>query len=189
MDNHELTIPEAKVQLYGIILSAILFVLLALPFNWVYDRFMIKFSDVTLLKGIAIVVIYFLGIAIHELIHGLTAIWYAKIKVSDAKFGIMWKSLAPYFHSKVPVPAGKYRVIVMMPLVLMGIIPYIIAMLIGNGWLLAFGILFIISAAGDGLILWLMRNVASDQLVQDHPEKIGLIVLSNHKETISPAAL
>jgi hypothetical protein len=65
-----------------------------------------------------------------------------------------------------------------MPLVVMGLVPYIISMLTGNGWILAFGIVFTISAFGDVFILWLMRHVPGDQFVQDHPDKIGLLVLS-----------
>ena len=85
--------------------------------------------------------------------------------------------MTPYFHSKIPVSVKKFRVIVIIRLIIIGIISYAIAMYIGNGWLLLFGIIFIISAFGDILIIWLMRNLKPNEMGQDHPDKIGLIVL------------
>lgn len=172
----ELTVTSWKVQFYGIFAAVAVFLLLSLPFERLHGQPIFRFEALTQREIIAMLVVGFAGIAVHELIHGLTAIWYAGIAPGDAKFGFQWKSMTPYFHSKVPIAARKYRVVVLMPLVLMGMIPYIAGMVAGNGWVVAFGVLFIIAAGGDLLILWLMRGLGPERLVQDHPEKIGLIV-------------
>ncbi len=172
----ELTVTSWKVQFYGIFAAAIAFLILSLPFEYLYGRPIFRFEELTRSGIIAAILTAFAGIAIHELIHGLTAIWYARIPVGEAKFGFQWKSMTPYFHSKVPIPAGKYRIVVLMPLILLGIFPYAVGMLTANGWITAFGVLFILAAGGDLVILWLMRGLLPDRLVQDHPEKVGLIV-------------
>jgi hypothetical protein len=172
----ELTVPAAKVQLYSILVAIVVFLALSLPFQYLYGTPIFRFEEINLQKAILIGIIFFVGTAVHELIHGLTAIFYAGIRAADARFGFQWKSLTPYFHSKVPIAAGKYRVVVMMPLLVMGLIPYLVGMLVGNGWIVAAGILFIVAAGGDLLILWLMRDVQSRTPVRDHPEKVGLII-------------
>ncbi|MCE7041420.1 DUF3267 domain-containing protein [Dyadobacter sp. CY312] len=177
MKHIELTEKSGTVQLYGFVVSIALYLVLLTPFEKLYGK-TAGIGDKPALVWIGVLSVFLLGIGIHELIHYLTAIWYGRISLTDVKLGIKWKTLTPYFHSKVPVLAKKYRVITVMPLVVMGIVPYIISMLIGNGWVLAFGIVFILTAFGDLFILWLMRHVPGDQLVQDHPDKIGLIVLS-----------
>ena len=118
-----------------------------------------------------------IGVVIHELIHGLTALWYAKVKWEDIKFGLDAKTFTPYFHSKAPISAKKYRVVAVMPLVVMGLVPYFLALATGGLWLLAFGIMFTITAVGDVMILWLMRHLPADQQVQDHPTQVGLLVI------------
>lgn len=179
MNKRELTASAAKVQIYGFLACVAGCFLLIPPFEKVHGE-IVKISELP--RGVWIFgIVIFLGMGLHELIHGLTAIGYGKIKNSDVKFGFQWKTMTPYFHSKVPISAKKYRVVTIMPLIVMGIIPYTIGMLTGNGWILAFGIAFILSAFGDIFILWLMRKVRPEELVQDHPEKIGLIVLNKEQ--------
>lgn len=165
-----------KVQLYGIIGAVVLFLVLSYPFQSLYGKPIFRFEDLHWQDWALVALVFFAGITVHELIHGLTAILYAGIPTQQARFGFQWKSLTPYFHSKVAIPAGKFRVVVVMPLIALGIIPYIAGLATGMGGLVAFGIMFIICAGGDVLILWLMKGLSSDTLVQDHPEKIGLIV-------------
>lgn len=123
-----------------------------------------------------VIPIFFAGVVVHELIHGLTAIFYAGIPTSAAQFGFQWKSATPYFHSTVAIPAGKYRIVVIMPLIIMGMIPYIFGLVTASGPVITFGITFTICAGGDLLILWLMRGLKGSTLVEDHAEKIGLII-------------
>jgi hypothetical protein len=49
--------------------------------------------------------------------------------------------------------------------------------LFGNLWLVLLGGLFILAAGGDFLILWSIRGVDKDALVEDHPTRAGCYVL------------
>ena len=60
----------------------------------------------------------------------------------NMKFGVIWKMLTPYCHCKEPLKVGQYILGGVMPAVILGIIPCIIAIIIGHFGLLLFGIFF-----------------------------------------------
>jgi hypothetical protein len=66
-----------------------------------------------------------------------------------------------------------------MPGLVLGIIPFIIAMVTGSGDLLWFSLLHTTAASGDWLVLWLIRAVQSGSLVEDHPTDAGCYVLES----------
>jgi hypothetical protein len=70
-----------------------------------------------------------------------------------------------------------YRLGGVMPLLVLGILPSLIGIGIGNGWFMFFGFLFTIGAGGDMLVLWLIRGVRSGQLVEDHPTQAGCYLI------------
>jgi hypothetical protein len=88
-----------------------------------------------------------------------------------------WKILTPYAHCKIPLKASVYRIALLLPAILLGIIPAIIAIIFGISWLLLYGILFTVLAGGDLLIFWIIRKVKSDELVEDHPERCGCFIV------------
>lgn len=173
---HSLTIPSLKAQLYGGVAFLVGIPLMLLPYYllWPFDfsaRNGAKLVDYALL-----IAGFFIGTVIHELIHGLTALWYGQLSWADIKFGVQWKSFTPYCHPTKPLPARIYRIVVVMPLLVLGLLPYAIALISGNGTLLALGIFFTLAASGDLMILWLMRSLSAGELVQDHPSQVGLLV-------------
>lgn len=125
-------------------------------------------------------VIFFVGILLHELIHGLSWMLFGRKSFRSIKFGFQLKTLTPYAHCTEPMKVNPYRIGAAMPGILLGLIPALAGVLGGSGWLLAFGVLFITAAGGDFLILWLIRDVASDQLVEDHPTRAGCYVIDSH---------
>lgn len=64
-----------------------------------------------------------------------------------------------------------------MPLLLLGVLPSLLAIVGGQGGMMAFGLFFTFAAGGDMLILWLLRDVPGDALVEDHPVRAGCYVL------------
>ena len=82
--------------------------------------------------------------------------------------------MAPYAHCREPLSPGAYRLSIVMPGLLLGDIPVLAGWCTGNVLVLLFGVLFCWAAAGDVVILWLSRNIATGML-QDHPDKIGFI--------------
>jgi hypothetical protein len=116
-----------------------------------------------------------LGFVVHEGLHALG--WYLAAGVSwDAfKFGI--KDLTPYAHVKVPLPVGPYRLGTALPGVALGLLPGLVGLLLENGPLAMWGLLFTSAAGGDALIIWLLRRAPPGSLVRDHPERAGCELL------------
>jgi hypothetical protein len=124
--------------------------------------------------------VFILGIIVHELIHGITWMIAGNKPFSAIKFGVLWKSLTPYAHCKEPLQVNAYRIGAAMPAILLGLLPAVTAILNGNGWAIVFGIVFITAAGGDMVILWLIRNVEKNKFVEDHPSKAGCYVLDEN---------
>jgi len=116
------------------------------------------------------------GIVAHELIHGVTWALFTSRGFRSIRFGVHWKMLTPYCHSKEALKAWQYRLGAIMPAIVLGFIPIIIAYLTGLVGLMGFGMIFTLAAGGDFLILWLLRKAPKEALVEDHPSKPGCYV-------------
>jgi hypothetical protein len=75
--------------------------------------------------------------------------------------------LTPYCHCKEPLKVKYYILGAITPAIILGFIPSILAILIGNIGLLIFGILFTMAAIN------LIRKENMNELVQDHPSEAG----------------
>ncbi|MCF7858402.1 MAG: DUF3267 domain-containing protein [Candidatus Cloacimonetes bacterium] len=159
-----------------IVLLSILILILPFYFIW---------GAQTINKGIFSIyhnLLYFiiavvLGSFLHELLHAIGFIIFGKISVTKIKIGIKWKYIAPFAHCKIAVKAKIYLIALLLPAIVLGIIPAFIALILGIGWLMIYGIVFTILAGGDLLVLWLIRKVNSNQMVQDHPTRCGCYVI------------
>lgn len=118
-----------------------------------------------------------IGTVVHELIHAIGWVSFGKKPWRVIKFGFMAAALAPYAHCKEPLEVGAYRWGAALPGLLVGIAPMLVAVVVGSGWLLFFGVFFTIAAGGDALVLWLIRGVRRGALVEDHATRAGCIVL------------
>ena len=128
---------------------------------------------VLLLAGI------FVGVVVHELLHGLTWVIFGRTPFSTIKFGFQWKTLGPYAHLKEPVEVNAYRLGAFMPGFILGMLTYIFSLVFGNGNLFWFGLIHTAAAGGDWLILWLIRNVKVGSQVEDHPTNAGCYVIES----------
>jgi hypothetical protein len=117
-----------------------------------------------------------IGIPLHEIIHGLTWVVVGRRPLGDVRFGFQWKTITPYAHLQVPVPATAYRWGAAMPAIVLGILPYLAGLGLGQGWLAWLGLFFVFTAGGDLLVLWLLRGVDGEALTEDHPSRAGCYV-------------
>jgi hypothetical protein len=135
------------------------------------EKLSITWSSGTLL------IVLLLGVVVHELIHGISWMVFGKKSFSAIKFGFQWKTVTPYAHLKEPVEVNAYRIGGFMPGFILGIVPYVLSLLLGDGNLFWFSLVHTAAAGGDWLILWLLRNVKSGTLVEDHPTNAGCYVI------------
>lgn len=114
------------------------------------------------------------GIVVHELVHGITWLLLTHKGFSHLSFGFLPGGV--YCHIDVPMPKRQYVIGALMPLLLLGIVPTIVAFCVGSLLWLLLGIVFIVSAAGDMMIVWAIRKEPVDALVYDHPSEAGCYV-------------
>jgi|TARA_B110000967_G_C18654269_1_gene444924 hypothetical protein len=169
----EYTMGMGKVNMIAfiMIIPIAALILLAFILIWDYDTFKIG-------KDIFMDYFFFYllgGIIVHELLHGLTWGYFASNGLKSIKFGIKWSFLTPYCHCKEPLKVKHYKIGGAMPLIVMGIIPSIIGLIIGNGGILSFGIIFTLAACGDIIALYMLRKLDNNIYVSDHPKKMGFI--------------
>ena len=126
--------------------------------------------------------IMILGTILHELIHGITWAKFAKGGFKSIKFGVLWKMLTPYCHCKEALNVRQYIIGALTPAIILGIVPSVIAIMIGNLGLLIFGMFFTMAAGGDFLIINLIRKENRSDLVQDHPSEAGCYIYRKVEE-------
>ncbi|HVF25723.1 MAG TPA: DUF3267 domain-containing protein [Anaerolineales bacterium] len=126
---------------------------------------------------VLLLAVIFLGVVVHELIHGLTWVIFGRKPFSAIKFGFQWKTLTPYAHLKEPVEVNAYRMGAFMPGFILGILTYICSLLLGNGNFFWFSLVHTAAAGGDWLILWLIRDIKAGSQVEDHSTNAGCYVI------------
>jgi hypothetical protein len=122
--------------------------------------------------------IFFLGIVVHEGLHGLGFAWVGGVPRREISFGVKWLTLTPYAHCVVPMRASAYRAAVALPALALGVLPALVGLALGNGVLAAWGTLLLGAAGGDLAILWAIRRVPGRAVVRDHPSRAGCLVRS-----------
>jgi len=175
-------------NIFGIIVFIIALVIFGILFAFLWN---VKFAQETnllniprgnILQSLLFFFIYMLiliiGIILHELIHGIVFARYAKNKYKSIKFGIMPKEklFSPYCHCKEILRIDHYKMAIIMPTIILGIIPAVISLIIGNIMLLFFGIVFICAGGGDILMLMKILKEKNSDLVYDLPDEAGFIV-------------
>ncbi|GAA4439977.1 DUF3267 domain-containing protein [Pontibacter saemangeumensis] len=178
------TATQANVQAIAFALPVL--VLLAVPYLLLWPE---QFSDRNLAAIVAeygsrilflpllVLLVFIPGAVVHELLHGLTWAIFCKRGIRSIKYGVHWKALTPYCHCEEVLPLRPYMLGGMMPGVVMGLLPAVAGIILGNPWVFFFGLFFTVAASGDMLVLWMLRHCRATDLVQDHPDKIGCYVL------------
>ena len=165
----EFTLRIGKVNLYSLVMIIPITAIYLIPFIliWNYETFEIGRKEFMHL----FFYMFVFCIIIHELLHGITWAFFTQKGFKSIKFGL--NGLTPYCHCKEPLKVKYYRLGGIMPLLLMGILPAILGLIIGNGLFLSIGIFFTWTAGGDIISLFMLRKFDKNRLVSDHPDKMG----------------
>jgi len=153
-------------NLYAILIAIPIFVILYFTYYFIWGKLVIPFH-------FPYWAFYLFGVVLHELIHGIFAIKFSSNGIKSVRFGITWKLLTPYCHCKEALSVKKYRIVLLSPLFILGILPLIIGLLLNHHGVYFFGMLFTIAAGGDLLIFWKLRKENENTLVLDSPDKCG----------------
>ncbi len=144
-------------------------VLLGVPFYLIWKPAL----AITWQGALLFSLLFIAGVAMHELIHGIFFGLFAESGFSSVRFGFMREYLTPYCHCNEPLKVKHYSLAALMPALLLGLLPMIVAFFVGSLFWLLFGIVFLSAAAGDLMVVWILRKETSDTLVQDHASEPG----------------
>lgn len=170
----DLTIDMNKANLFAILL-VIPFSVVGLGVYYLVHR-KLDFSSISL-GGVAIAILALT--VVHELIHGACWSIFTPHHFRDVAFGIMQSTFTPYCVCLVPLKKGQHVFGTVMPLILLGIVPMIVGIAIGNLGVLLVGIFMCVGAAGDILIIRMVlgyRSCANEVVYMDHPTDAGGVV-------------
>jgi hypothetical protein len=173
----KMTINVYWANIVGVLIFIPTILIFGLPFYFMWkSEFQLENFLPSVWSALIVVLALILGIIAHELIHGIMWARFAKNGFKSIKFGIMWKMITPYCHCKEPLKVSHYVIGAIMPAILLGFIPAILAVIIGNSGLLFLGIFFTVAACGDFLVKYSLRKESKDTLVEDHPSEVGFYV-------------
>ena len=117
--------------------------------------------------------VYAISALVHEGLHVAAMIIVARVPLHSLSFGMRLSEGVLYVHSDQPMTATSYRVVLMLPAFVQGILPAAVGTVLGLGWLVIYGYIMIVSAIGDFAVLHLIRGHGPKAIVRDHPSDIG----------------
>jgi len=172
----DLSISLIKANLYAVLPSLPFILLFSIIYIYLWG--LESFSKSFIISNFRYLLIILIGVPIHEIIHWIVLV-IGKKSVKNVKFGFHIKALCPCVRCKVPVTVQLYRIALIMPGIILGILPSVYGIITGNSLILFWGLVFILAAGGDLLVLWLIRKVSIDEYVLDHPKKAGCYIIKS----------
>ena len=174
----DLTISIVKANLFVFLLAVPVVAIGVLLFVW---KNPISLLTPTPQGSLLFVVLFIILIVAHELIHGLTWSLYAEHHFKDIEFGFMKEYLTPYCTCTTPLLKSHYIIGALMPCIVLGILPAAIGILLGSHLLFWIGIVMILSAGGDIMIVmkvlaYKSQSSSEEILIYDHPTQAGSVV-------------
>ncbi len=172
-ETEEYTIGFAKANLLAIVLCFPLIALILLPYFYFHEFSTLQVSFLRMEWYHLLLLIP--AIILHEVLHAIGWAIFAKGGMKSVKFGFVWKFLTPYCHCTVPLLVKHYKFGTALPLIILGVIPSVAAIVTGSGILLVFGIIMTCAAGGDILSLIMLARLDNMDWVYDHPSKMGFV--------------
>lgn len=173
-----LTIGIVKANLFVLLLTIPVVAIGVLLFVWKNPIELLMPSP----QGSLLFIVLFVVLVVaHELIHGLTWSLFSEQHFKDIEFGFMKEYLTPYCTCRVPMSKNHYILGALMPCIILGILPTALGILLGSHLLFWIGIVMILSAGGDIMIVAkVLAHKSQDEsqeiLVYDHPTQAGSVI-------------
>jgi hypothetical protein len=121
------------------------------------------------------------GLLLHEVVHLAGYRLFGRVPRGAARLSFGRAALAPQVRCDRPIRAGAYRRVLFLPALLLGIVPGLLATLIGSWPLLIWATWMLVAASGDFVALWAMRGVPADDSVRAHPTGVGCLIFDREE--------
>jgi hypothetical protein len=153
------------------------------PFIWLHGVAEFAFGVRGFVRLYILIPWIIAGTLAHEALHGLGWMAAGGGNSSFVKFGFHWKTLTPYAHFTEAITARAYRIGIVLPGIVVGLMPAAAGYALSHPPLILFGGLFLGGAAGDLMGLWATRKIPPAALVLDHPTRVGCTLFTQEKES------
>ena len=166
------------VMLVPVAILCVIYVI-ANGFNFMPKAAIAQYGGLAPLYGLLAFLVSIAGLVVHELIHGIFWAMGARRGWKDVQFGFIKKNLTPYCTCLSPIKKPIYIIGALMPMMILGIGVSIVAILMGNPFIMLFGIVHVFGGAGDILIIAMVlkeKVEGRDVLIFDHPYDCGFIL-------------
>lgn len=171
--NQIITFDMKKMQLYMLLLT---FGALFAGFFFAVIFHSEGSMTITLLKFLAFIGLYIIGIILHEFFHLLGFIIWGKCRWSDLVYGINRELGVAYAGTKKTLRNHAMKKALLLPFWLTGLLPYLIGIYLNNGTLISVSALLIGGAVGDFAMYNQLRKINKDAYIIDDIEKPQLYV-------------
>lgn len=168
------------------VLSLLLFIVpfaAALCVNLIWFKRSVLLTDKVYWDILIMLAIFVAGLFCHEGLHALSAIVFGKISPKDIRFGFIPKQMMLYCHVNPPLKAQVYRILLIVPIIVTGIIPLIISAFLGNIFLIIAFALLVSGGAGDLIMFASLLKYDKNQLIIDHPDAPAYYLVYNSDST------
>lgn len=118
------------------------------------------------------------GLLLREAVQLAGYRWIGRVPRGAARLAAGHAALGPRVRCDAPVSARAYRLILLLPTLLLGVLPSVVAIAIGSWLLVLWGLWMIVACSGDLVALWAMRGLPPATPVRAHPSRPGCEVLS-----------
>jgi hypothetical protein len=116
------------------------------------------------------------GALVHESLHAVGFAVGSARGWRSVRFGFSLKDVAPYTHCSDDLSFQSFMLATLLPGLILGIVPLVFSIILGNGWLFAFSCFFTAGAGGDFLCAYKLVPYWHHR-IKDHAASIGFLVL------------
>ena len=173
----EVIIPSWRANLASFVVFVLAVGIGGIAFAGLHNFSLLWAGFVTFLTNYGALLITILaGATAHELLHAAGFAWGSERGWRSVRFGFSLKDMAPYTHCSDALSFPSFMIATLLPGIVLGIVPMILGVILGNGWLFAFSCFFTAGAGGDLLCAYALLPFRHHR-IRDHADSIGFVVI------------
>ncbi len=112
-----------------------------------------------------VVLVIFGSFYVHEALHALGFMVFAGVARKSIQIKMNWKIFSFETECDIPMTARSYRWSALLHGIVLGVIPAVVSLIYGYGWLALFSMLALHCAVSDVLQVWVIRDFKSSDMV------------------------
>ena len=172
----ELTVDILKLSILVLLVGLPCTIVALFAFVFIHPDKLLLLSNIELL---VCAILLLLLIFLHEFMHGLLFSIFCQNGIKDIVFGFRWRSLTLYSGCKVPLKKEQLIIVNIIPFIVLGLVPTIIALRVGSIMLFLLGLVMIVAGSGDIIYVYMLlkyKAKGNDVIFFDAPSQPGCIV-------------